>query len=149
MIAPLEEPNVKAHFDADAGIAYITYGRLVSPEVTMTVYGWMARSIQQGAQEKLTLKGCIFDFRQVENFYPGNIATAKAESRHIRQENSDAISKIPIAIIAATDHQRMLVGITLKNSKRDTGTENPFVRLVKTMEEAIEFLNSFAQPAVG
>jgi hypothetical protein len=145
MIEPLNDPNVKAVYDPEQQLARITYGRLISPEVTSTAYAWMGRSIQQGRTEGLALRGCIFDFSQMENFYPGNITAAKAESRSIRQENTDALQQIPIALIAINDHQRMLVGITLKNSKRDTGTENPFVKLVKNEQEALAFIRSFSE----
>jgi hypothetical protein len=139
---------VKGYYDFERQIAMIEYGKMLSPEVTQTVYAWMAQAVKFALQNQIVAKGAIFDFSKVESFYPGNISTAKTESKGIRNDEAiaQAIARIPIALIATNDHQRMMVGISMKQSKRDTGTENPYVRLVKSREEALAFILNFQHP---
>lgn len=148
-LPPLNEPNVKGYYDYENQVAIVEYGKLLSPEVTQTVYAWMAQAVKFALENRVLAKGAIFDFSQVESFYPGNISTAKTESKGIRSDEAiaQAVARIPIALVAADDHQRMMVGISMKQSKRDTGTENPYVRLVKSREEALAFINNFKHPA--
>lgn len=143
IIEPLDSPQANCFYDENAGIAYIQYGKMISPDVTSTVYAWMMVSLQKGLEHHLVMRGAIFDFSHVESFYPGNIVAAKTESRNLRSEYEDNLKALPVALIATNDHQRMMVGLSMKQSKRDTGTENPMMKVVKTKDEALAFIASF------
>lgn len=145
MVETIKGDNYEAHFDMDEGIGYITYRGTLTPEATETVYNWLKESLQSTPQESLgQIKGGIFDFSQVQDFAPPNLPTVQRKGRKFRREMGSVIINIPVAMIVKTPYQEAMVWASIKLAKQEHDSR---VKVVKSLEQAKEFITQWQRPA--
>ncbi|MBZ0305106.1 MAG: hypothetical protein K8I82_03470 [Anaerolineae bacterium] len=145
MVEPIKGENYEATFDVDEGIGYITYRGTLTPEATETVYHWLKDSLQNAPQESLgQIKGGVFDFSQVQDFAPPNLPTAHRKGRKFRREMGQVIVNIPVAMLVKTPYQEAMVWASIKLAKQENDSR---VKVVKSLEQAKEFITQWQRPA--
>lgn len=143
MVAPLKGENYEACFNFDDGIGYITYKGLLTPEATESVYQWMRTMLENTPKEDVVqgkIRGCIFDFSQVQDFAPPNLQAVQRKGRKFRREMNQTIINIPTTMIVKTPYQEAMVFASVKLAKQEN---DPRVKLVKSLEQAKAFIDKW------
>lgn len=134
VIEPLKHENAVAHFDSESRIAHITYRGFLTAEASTAVYDWLADLTESIGME--TFYGEIFDFREVTDFMPDNLITARKKSR--RRNLSHDVRGLPVAMIVKDFYQQEILRGPMQNVEN-----NPRKAIVRTPEEARAFLDAW------
>ena len=65
IIEQVETEQFSAHYDTEQRILFVTYRRVLTPQVTAQFYQWLVKTIQNRPELVGEALGSIFDFRQV------------------------------------------------------------------------------------
>jgi hypothetical protein len=131
-IDSLTHPNATAHYDEETRIAYITYSGFLDGSASTAAYEWLAT-----VNETVGIPyGEVFDFRAVTEFMPDNLLEARKKSR--RRNLRSEIHNLPVAMVVKDYYQEEILRGPMQNVP-----ENNRKTIVKTMEEAIEFLHNW------
>ncbi|MDQ7025310.1 MAG: hypothetical protein Q9P44_07095 [Anaerolineae bacterium] len=133
-ISTLTHPNVSANYDAEHGIAYITYSGLLTAEVSTAVYEWLSALIEEIGIDNMY--GEVFDFRDVKEFMPDNLLQARRKSRGYNLRNN--VKKLPIAMIVENFYQEEILRGPMQNVE-----ENKRKRIVRKLDDALAFLHEW------
>ncbi len=134
-IQDLCEPGVVATFDATQRIIFVRYSGKLAGENVRGYYRWL---MQQMLPLIRTVRGSVFDFREVESIAASNTRTVPGASSSAHR-NID-LSHIPVALIAKDHYQEHILRIT------SAMTPHPETkRVVKSMEEALGYISEWEQ----
>lgn len=131
----LESDQVTAYVDLPTKTAFIIYKGKLDAAVTQKVYAWINGMIAM-YQEHAPAIQVIFDFRAVTEFDMTNLAKARTESQNISR--SYDLSWMPAALLVANDHQKHMVGLSLKVSGQEARS-----RVVENEDEARAFFGEW------
>lgn len=132
----LETEYAQAQFDNH--IIQVTYGKVLTPEVTHSVYRWMGRIYVQLEHDASQVHGAIFDFSSVRKIDLENIIAAQQNSTSLNAEV--AMNHIPVALVVKTQQQRDYVNLTTKITPQETRK-----KIVESVEAAHAFIEAFHQ----
>ena len=132
----LETEYAQAQFDNN--FIHVTYGKVLTPEVTNSVYRWMGRVYGQLNHDASQVHGAIFDFSDIRKIDMENIVTAQQNSNNLNAEV--AMSHIPVALVVKTQIQRDYVNLTTKITPQETRK-----KIVESVESAHAFIEAFHQ----
>jgi hypothetical protein len=133
-VPALNHPNATAEYNAEEGIAYITYNGNLTAEVTTVVYDWLSELIEAIGIDNMY--GEVFDFRDVEEFMPDNLLQARRKSRGYNLRND--VKKLPVAMIVSNFYQEEILRGPMQNVE-----ENKRKRIVRKMDDALAFLHEW------
>ena len=133
-VEPLQQENAQAHFDPESHIAYITYNGILTADTSVAVYDWLADLTEAVGIDNVY--GEVFDFREVEEFMPDNLISARKNSRRMNMRNN--VKKLPVAMVVKDFVQEEILRGPMQNPK-----ENQRKRIVRTMDEALAFITSY------
>jgi hypothetical protein len=102
--------NYIARYDETNNIIYGIYGEIVTPEATTGLYSAIAALF--ASVDIKTVRGLVMDFRRVDRFDKGNMATVQRESYAIN--NQFDLSHVPVALVVDTALQEQIVDFTTK-----------------------------------
>lgn len=131
---PLEHNNARAAFDADSRLVVVTYSGELDAATTTAVYEWLAGLAESQGIE--SLRGEIFDFRQVTEFMPDNLMAARKNSRRLNLRHD--VQNLPVAMIVKDFIQEEILRGPMQNVK-----ENVRKRIVRSMDDALAFIDSW------
>jgi hypothetical protein len=130
----LDSDNLVCYFDVETGIGRVTYKGVVTPEVTQTMYGWGMRVARE--VDVKTVRGTIYDFREVKRFELGTLSTVHKESQRANQ--SVDWSQMATALLVSTPQQEQMVRVAMSVTP---GQQRK--KIVYSVEEALQFIDSF------
>lgn len=133
-VPDLNHPNAKAYFNQENQIVYITYTGVLSADASTAVYDWLHDVAQTVGIENMY--GEIFDFRDVTEFMPDNLMSARSNSRRMNMRQN--VKKLPVAMIVKDFYQEEILRGPMQNVK-----ENKRKTVVRTMDDAEDFLNQW------
>jgi hypothetical protein len=139
MVSPievLETEYVYAYFDSNDLILKVTYHKLLTPEITNSVYRWIGRILQSSPGLLGRSRGSIYDFTQVRQIDAQNIVSAQQNSTTLNMKVD--MSRHPVALIAQTQQQRDYLTLSMKITPGEKRK-----RLVSTLYEALQFIDEF------
>lgn len=131
---PLEHENAVAKFDAETRLVIVTYSGELDAATTTRVYEWLADLAD--AQGIESLRGEIFDFRQVTEFMPDNLMAARKVSRRMNLRHD--VQNLPVAMIVKDFIQEEILRGPMQNVK-----ENVRKRIVRSMDDALAFIDNW------
>jgi hypothetical protein len=135
-VEALQQENAQASFDAESHIAFITYHGVLTAATSIAVYDWLADLTEAVGLDNVY--GEVFDFREVEQFMPDNLISARKNSRRMNMRNN--VKKLPVAMIVKDFVQEEILRGPMQNPK-----ENQRKRIVRTMDEALTFITGYHQ----
>jgi hypothetical protein len=140
-IIHLKTEQIDAHYDAEARLLMVSYSGILSSDVTEQFYAWLLPIIQASPHLLAAARGSIYDFCAVTHFRPDNLTTARRQSSNLSQAND--IHDHPVALIAGTIFQERMVKTMMRLTEQTSRK-----RVVNSMEEAIEFINSWQEKKI-
>lgn len=99
-----------ARYDDTNNIIYGIYDAVVTPESTVALYIAIAQLL--ASIDIKTVRGLVIDFRRVERFAKGNMATVQRESYTLN--NKFDLSTAPMALVVDSPLQEQIVDFTTK-----------------------------------
>ncbi len=99
-----------ARFDPETLIFFIYYAGILDGDTNVAVYDWIDEIYDEFGIENI--QGQVFDFRNVEEFAPDNLKTARRNSNKMNMAHDT--SHIPVGLIVS-DHNQ---GESLRASMR-------------------------------
>ncbi|MCU0499394.1 MAG: hypothetical protein MUF87_18745 [Anaerolineae bacterium] len=138
-IIPLETDRLSCSYNETERILYVTYRGILSPDVTQSFYQWLHGVIRNNPLEVSRARGSIYDFRQVTSFDNRNLTAAQRQSEQLNMRVD--VSSHPVALLIETKAQEHILQVELKISPQQ-GRK----RIVRTEQEARDFIASFASP---
>lgn len=132
-IPKLEKPSVTAHFDPDKRLIFVAYIGVLDTQPTLDYYHWMQEEMFPHLQ---TVRGAIFDFREVTKFQPRNALTVLHASRNLHQQID--LRHMPVALIIKDIYQEHMVRIAANMTPQ---TNNKHV--VHSMDEALTYIKQW------
>jgi hypothetical protein len=130
----LEIEQATAYYDAEQRMVRIAYRGSLGSDVTVQVYDWLDKLIQEIGVEKI--HGEIFDFSGVTEFQPSNLQTARKTSKRLNVKIDT--SQLPVALIAKTFYQEEILRGSMQISPDHTRK-----RIVKSEDEAFTFIHDW------
>ena len=122
-------------FDTATGYLHGKYGEVVNGEIAALVY-MRGIGLVKPHGGIPAVKGCIFDFRQVERFERDNLAQVQRESYRLNSKVS--LDHVPVALLVETKVQEQ----TIRISQQIT-PEQHRKRIVKSVTEAHNFFKEW------
>jgi hypothetical protein len=134
MYAPLTAAQVHAAFDEATGIATIRYRGVLGAEASDQAYAWLDGLIAAVGVDRMV--GEIFDFRDVSEFLPDNISSARVRSKRFNMRHNRG--NVPIAMIVRDGMQEEILRGPMRNP-----VDNQRKKIVYTQDDALAFLHQW------
>jgi hypothetical protein len=132
----LETDKASGYYDDEQGILFVTYRDVISPDTTAQVYAWIGRLLATEPDAVMRARGSIYDFSEVMGIDSRNLTSAQRQSQQLNTKVD--MSSHPVALVVTDPLQEQLLRVTMKISPQQERK-----RIVRTMEEAHAFINSF------
>jgi hypothetical protein len=130
----LKTENLECYIDEVTDILYVVYRGEIDSNVTSQAYSWQAKFATPEVLK--SLKGSIFDFREVTKFNPGNLSTIQRKSRELNTTVQEYL--IPVALLVNNLYQEQMVRVSAQISP--SGDRK---RIVKSVEEGLAFCEDY------
>ena len=133
---PLERENLTAFIDMKTRLISYHFKDAVTPDDTAEIISWINANIENGIDPN-SVRGAIYDFRDVRKFAAGSTPAAKETS--IQGNEMPGVNMVPLVYLVKNVQQevKVMMGriIDVGRSKRRIVTYSP--------EYAFEFINKW------
>ncbi|MEM9776048.1 MAG: hypothetical protein AAF902_15835 [Chloroflexota bacterium] len=132
----LVKGNLTAFFDVQTHLISYHFEKIVTPSEISAIPLWVKAQLEDGAQPS-SVRGSIFDFRNVKKFSIGSTPAAKETS----QEGNELpeVNMVPLVYLVRNVQQE----VTIRMS-RVIGLSRPGRRAIfYTQEQALDFINEW------
>jgi hypothetical protein len=132
-IPDLDKPCVCASYDPQKRIIFIQYRGILEGDAIRAYYRWLMQDVEPVLK---TVRGAVFDFRDVERIEVSNTRTVTQSSRGVHLQVD--LRHIGVALIAKDHYQEQLLRVTSEM------TPHPHTkRVVQDMDAALAYIDEW------
>ncbi len=135
-INQLDAEQASAYYDEAHHLIRVAYRGRLGSDVTLLVYDWIDTVVNAVGVEHIL--GEIFDFREVQEFLPENLQTARKTSKRMNVRLDT--SQIPVALVVGNAYQEEML-----RGPMQVSPEHARKRIVKSEDEALAFIDEWLQ----
>ena len=132
----IETEQFSAEYDNQNQLLLVAYHGVLTPAVTKEFYTWLMQSMTDYPDHVQNARGSIYNFCSVTDFDNSNLTTASNQSKQLNHIND--LKNHPVALIVKDKLQQQILNVSMKLTPHDKR-----VRVVWTMNEAVEHINAF------
>jgi len=138
MMQSLQVEHAQARFDEDSRLVHVTYTGEIDGNATVAVYDWLEQLYHE--VDINTIRGQVFDFRQVTSFAQDNLVLARRNSSRMNMKTD--VSHCPAALLISDFYHEEILRTGMRISD-----QNVRKRIVWSYDDALDFINNYTPTA--